>query len=896
MKILFGTNLDGCPCPAHRRGVGKLVCGPQGLLSILEVATGIPPSESVSELERLLSYREALDEYLVENTDAFFARSYSVESLSTSRVLLRWRDELKLAGWSLINNDSDDLPQRLNDLAGIESIAAEMPAFRIGVAERIDQILGRLEQGAQTGVDQIVALEPPDTLATKWTQLLEALPVVYDLQMPTAPAARPGTRLHTLQSRLLSVDESAADDVVATDESVVILRDFSEVTLARAAAQHWRDPSVGPISVLVAPTDNRRRLNESLEQLDQPKFTAQESSLSGSLTQLLPLSLKLHWDPFDPQAWLEFLLHPVCPVAGSLRYRLARAINGTPGRGNGDWKKAIEQALERVSDDTDQRTKIEKSISSWVELPTFDRDTGIPGEVISSTASQLANWMRSVGVAKHASNEEDASMWISAAGNIDAFGRALGDLPQVSHQELDRLLAIWLATSGDRIHETGEIGAPLPVSEPGQVLSAVDHLFWWQPDDAGSYRVPWSLQEREWLAGLNISLLTSRALLEADDAANRRAILNATESLTVFVASGQCGSKTSPVVTRIVAELGSGVIEGVADKIKTAPLSVRPLPAPRRWWQFSDPALLAPRAKESFSSSSKMIYSPYQWVLNYKARLEDGRLFGFGVGDDFIRRGNLLHDLAERLFMPAPEADTPPIDWTRCDEASLRQWLDSVWPALLAERAAQYRMPGFEAARNGLLHTGRQALWQLVHHFQEAGVTSVEVEKYIDGVNFVGGELNGRIDLVARTADAVAVVDLKLGGKSSRSPELADNRHLQLAVYGHLLQQTEGVDPAAAFFIFSRGGSLLTRTNAFFPGAAPVSLNNAGDSSEWSGCWQDFETIWQWRRSQLDAGRIEVTVGSTESDQIPPLEHWAAPEDADKYNDFDALTGWPRTT
>lgn len=865
---------------------------------MLEVATGVPPSESIFELERLLSYRAAVDEYLNTNTEAFFARSYSVDSLSTSRVLLRWRDELKLAGWSLTKSSSDDLPQRLSDLAAVESVAADKAVFRQGMAERIDRILNRLEQGAQTGIDQIVALDSPDSLAVKWTHLLDALGAVHDSQMPSAPAARPGTRLHTLQARLLSVDADLdrKGDVDSTDKSVVVLRDFSELTLARAAAQYWREPALSTRSVLVAPADQRRRLNESLGQLDLPKVTAQESSLSGALAQLLPLCLKLHWAPFDPQAWLEFLLHPVCPLTGSLRYRLATAINRTPGRANHDWKQAIERALAGSADDAAQRSKVEQSSSTWLDLPSYDRETGIPGQRISATASQLASWVRSVGVAKHAADDQAAPMWISAAGKIDAFARALTNLPQVSHQELDRLLANWLAANAERTHQAGEVGAPLPVSGPGQVLAVTDHLFWWQPDDAPSYRVPWTRHEREWLAGQGLSLVTSRAMLEAEESANQRAILNATESLTVFVASSQSGSKTSPVVTRIVAELGSEVVAAITDQIETAPLPVRTLPTPRRWWQLADATLLAPRDKESFSSISKMIYSPYQWVLNYKAQLNSGRLFGFGVGDDFIRRGNLLHDLAERLFAPDPDAADAPLDWAGCDQASLRQWLDSVWPVLLNERAAQYQLPGFEAARNGLLHTARQALWQLVHHFQEAGVTRVEVEKFIDGVDFVGGKLNGRIDLVARSADAVAVVDLKLGGKTRRQAELSDNRHLQLAVYGHLLQQTEGVDAAAAFFILGRGGSLLTRSNDFFPGAAALSLNNADDSSAWSGCWQDFETVWQWRRAQLDTGRIEVSVGATVADQLPPLKHWAAADDADYYNDFDALTGWPRTT
>ena len=894
MEIIFGADLDGCPSPDEWRGTGKLVCGPQGLLNVIEVAVGLPPGDVVSDLERVLSYRDAAGAFLQSHPEAFFARSFAADSLSASRVLLRWRDELKLAGWSVNVSSPDDVPTRLADMAGIEGGAPDEALFSAGTAERLDRIQPYLDRGVRTGINHLVVIDPKESVPTKWIKLLEQLGAVFDSRMPTEPLSREGTQLHALQSRILADgDKAEGIDKSSSDQSVVVWRNFSENTLARAAAQHWRDPSMGTRSLLVAPADTRGRLNDSLRQLDLPIVAARSSSLSGSLTQLLPLCLRLHWDPFDPQAWLEFLLHPVCPVAGSLRYSLARAINGAPGRGNHEWEKAIGRARERVEDDGAGKDKLETAISSWIELPRYDRESGIPGEQVASTSRQLAVWLRSVGAAKMAALEAEAPMWLSVAGNVESFGRAISSLPQVSHQELERLIASWLPSAGEGSQEGGELGSPLPVAGPGQVLSPVEHLFWWQPGESGSYRRPWTRKEREWLSVRGVKLVSSQAMLEAGEASSMRAILQATGSLSLFVTSGGSGEQVSPVVTRIIAELGSKVVRDVSDQIETAPLPVTPLPSPRRWWKLSDPALLVPRRKESYSSISKLIYSPYQWVLNYQAQLESGQLFDFGVGDNPMRRGTLLHDLAERLFAPNVEAGESAVDWMQFDEAALQQWIGSVWMGLLDERAAQYRLPGLESARNGLLHTGRQALWPLVRYFQEAGVTNVEVEKHIDDIKFIGGTLNGRIDLIARTPNAVAVVDLKLGGKSIRRTEVAENRHLQLAVYGHLLQASEGVDPHVAFFILSRGGALLTRSKEFFPGASPVSSKNAGDTSEWSGCWSDFEKIWQWRRAQLDAGRIEVTVGGTDADEAPPLEHWAAPEGADYYNDFNALTGWP---
>jgi hypothetical protein len=234
------------------------------------------------------------------------------------------------------------------------------------------------------------------------------------------------------------------------------------------------------------------------------------------------------------------------------------------------------------------------------------------------------------------------------------------------------------------------------------------------------------------------------------------------------------------------------------------------------------------------------------------------------------------------------------VDWRRLDQPTLQAWIERAWPLLLEDKAAHYVTPGFESARKSLLHTARSALWRLVQHLQEAGVTAVEVEKSLGAVPFVGGELSGRIDLIARSPGAVAVIDMKLGGRATRQAELSENLHLQLAVYGHLLKSVEGHDPFVAYFILGKG-ELLARSKTFFPGATSVSLKYPGDASEWQGCWREFEQIWQWRRGQMNRGLIEVTVAGTEPDSPPPLEHWVAPDGADRYNDFDALTGWPRT-
>ena len=85
------------------------------------------------------------------------------------------------------------------------------------------------------------------------------------------------------------------------------------------------------------------------------------------------------------------------------------------------------------------------------------------------------------------------------------------------------------------------------------------------------------------------------------------------------------------------------------------------LPGIRRWWKLSGGQYLDSRDRESFSSSEKFIFNPTAWVLRYKAKLWNGRLFGNDLACGGRQRGNLLHRLFEFVF-----ASDSSIDWQNC--------------------------------------------------------------------------------------------------------------------------------------------------------------------------------------------------------------------------------------
>lgn len=922
MDLIFGIDLDGCPASRQADGIGKSVLGPQGLFAVLEQALGLPPGEANS-LGRAFSWRQALAATIEDAP--FFAASFERDPLATALVLLRRRDDLRLAGLAE-SADFSDSPDRLRDLAAVEPHFVQDKATGFGPAERIARIRERLaEPGSTTGIHTLKSVDDAETVPLLWRQLLDELGVewpVGDSETPPLPsevkifsAQAPSVLARHFGDRLTDLEKSAD-----RSGSIALIVGSGEETLLHEAIRDAGQASLG----------------HSID-------------LSGSAVFQLPLLLtRLFWKPFHPQQYLEYLMHRPYLLAGSLPFLLGKAINESPGYENTAWNKALEKAKTKAEEQGgDAPKKLKKSISKWLPSPTYDPADGAPAGELAEVIESLGNWAGGVG--SHASKvaetpdegepEERAAeeaarihsgLYLALSGRCHSFARSLrllGD-ERLVREEWERLLAIWLDSAGTCRESEAELGSATRYSRPAHVLHDVDHVLWWAPPAMPADRPVWSKGELAWLATQGCVPLDPTVSLAAQAARLARPLARCGKTLTIFQPTQKDGEPLPdpPVVTRLVHQLGKAVVvDGeVALMSNETPndLPVHRLPKPRRFWRLAEPNRLAPLERASFSSLDKELFSPGEWTLGKVAKLEKGRLLEWRAVDNLLRQGSLLHEFVEELIdpeKPAPDAGDPgqevgaqPLlatlmsklfgpgseagDWREIDEESLARWVEAQWDPLLRDRAAQFLVPGSEATRTGLLHTAQTALWQLLRHLRSAGIEHAATEQEISTQFPRGNEIKGFIDLVVRTEDGrVGVVDLKLGGLTRRKDQVRKNLHLQLAVYGFL---HGSVDPDAevscAYFILNRS-RLLARSNKLFRDADFVAPGGEGD--EWQGCWDGFLRALDWRRGQLAQGLIEFPAKGLwgGDDSTPPagLEIWKAPDDSAKYSPYTALNGWP---
>lgn len=899
MDILFGWHLDGYQSRRLPNVIGSAILGPQGLLGVLETRLGLSggwPEHAV----RLVQYQHCLG--AVDHGERFFSASFRVDALAVAETLLNWRDTWLMGGWD--GQALAGAPKRLQDMADIEAVARTTLAA--GTAERVLAVLQAL-QDRSPGIERVALLGSLEDLPYLWRELLNRLPLASGDDMSTQEgSAMEGSDIARLQAALLA--KQAVN--FRGDGTFFVLKGGSETTVARSLAGafteggHWtrRDTTV------IAATRGDV-LDQALSALDEPRTGAATRSMWRPAPQVLRLALSLLWEPLDPHRLLEFLTHPLSPIPGDLRARLAAVVAEYPGMGGEAWLEAVKNAKTRAiaAADGDERAadRLERLLGEWLEPTRYHPMDGAPAKVLAERCAQVARWAAKRGGALAADDPERSSLAV-AQGEASAAARAIDELAsggatRLTRLQLDRLIDQITTSGSARPDVLAECGHVHRVSDPGAVFETSPRVVWWDftsPSLPG--RWPWTPGEIAALSAQGGQLLSVDSMLQTQARDWLRPVMSATDQLVLVIPqrNGNDAPAAHPLWDQIVAlaeegqvptlDLGSVIASGTPHpwlSFAMRPLAQRGLPPPKRWWKLPDGARLPARAIESFSSLSDFVNAPHKWVLQYPARLRKGSLTPLLA--DNRQKGNLLHRLFETLFAGDDG------DWRTLDRLALQAWIERRFNELLKREGANLLLPGFGRDAEALRSTAIEAAWSLMTQLRAAGVTSAQMEFPARG-RFCGGALAGRIDMLATTDEGKeAVIDLKWGGYDYRCDELRENRQLQLATYAVMRQQEGGHWPSEAFFILD-GGRLLAQRNDLFPDAVVCAPN--AEYANTNALWEAFQKTWAWRRAQLDDDLIEVNVEGTEPDEAskPPENALAIAGANDRFDDFVSLTGWPR--
>ncbi len=830
--------------------INSLHMGPLALLEFLELHLGLSNS-CASKIKRIFNYREKLHKYA---KGSFYEKSLQTNDLEVSLKLIKWRDELKMAGWDFKTDKS--CPVRLKDLAKLEQ-----ESIPPGNAERFCNIIEALKEVPVLPVSEILVHEPLDLLASHFTnlfQLIKATGVSIKYREIKLSKSR-NSDLDNLYSFISDKNRSKEKAVLKADGSIQIIK-FGDMLsagnglAALMAEEHTFKPVVinesGDIS-----------LSLSLRQSGLPSTGQAMQSTSHPDLQLLAIIPVWLWKPYDPEQVLNFFLSPLNIFPNGLSGKWMELFSENPGICLEDWVAEI--------GDYTIRTKTEKDkIKHHDRLGYILNLAEEAGEKIGiEKVRDYYNFFYTIFNKRCVvTTDENIKPRLQRLCNaFKEFITILGLTPEkeLNLFDLQKLLQLVLQPVSIIPFEK-EVASLHEISDTALLTGDCDDLLWFgftANKTASAIWDEWTIDELKWLNENNIFPDTGVQKAKRDFWFLTQWLRFVKKRLIFIIPSVMDGETAQPhsfhpFLNACFKDLHSITINVEqpaqmrllnSNPHLTKRIRLNPIPSFPDYWHIK-PDLITKRKEESFSSLENLMKYPYRWVLSYKAQLYRGNTLC--LPDNFIFYGNLSHEIfQELLLMP---------DIMKYKEAEVKKIYAVTAEKYIDQKGLLLHTRGEEAKLKIFRETLFEKFWILLSHLKENNWLVEGCEIKASG-NIGEEKVGGYCDLLLnRTKDKKvekAIVDLKYSGKAKYHRLMEDGEDLQLAIYSKIF------DPlakycATSYFIISDGSLFTTCEDAFKKGR--ILRKHSIYSETYAHVLHKIENTIKFRKKEFSKGIIEV--------------------------------------
>ncbi|MFB3818072.1 MAG: PD-(D/E)XK nuclease family protein [Candidatus Methylomirabilales bacterium] len=782
--------------------------GPDTLLRWLETQLGLQAA-GVPHATRVLEFMAALE----RRPGRSFAQSLLADRWETAGELLARRDQLRLAGWD--GRADDALPPLVRDLAR----ATEATPLRCpDDAARLAACLAALDRGQVLPPHRLVLADPAEAWPACWRALLARL-TTERAALPR-PLAEPDTSLRAVQRQVLAGDVAAAPP----DPSLRWLRSRSRLAACEAVARALAaDPAClsGTVICCEDPAVGIC-LDGCLARLGVPTAGAAVAAPSHPALQVLPLALRLCWEPVDPALLLDFLALPVGPIPPRAARRLMGALAEQPGLGSAAWAEAFRELCEP---EADPDGRLAARLRDWLDVARHPWGTPLPAPLVQERCARVARW--AAGRARAGTDGLPPGLpeaLEAAAGQAATLGDIVATQGgPVSEPQLGRLLEASLPHGISLQPHPEAAGGPRLVTSLAEITAPCVRLVWLGLSTGDPPAPRWTAVECARLRAAGIDLDDGSRALAALRDAERRGLAGVREAVLAIALPEDQERRPHPVWLQVAAACkAAGVTQPVdlervlaGDGEAPTPwalprrtFAVEP-PQPRRVHWALPPGLLRDRDDTSASELICRLGCPLQWVFRYAARLAPGTTAS--LPDDFLLRGTFSHEVLQAVA----DAGGVPLPPAKAEEAVLHRF-----DVRLPLDAAPLAQPARLADRLGLRAELAAAARTLSTALHAGGYRVAGFEAKVEG-EALGRSLQGRIDCLLQAADGwEAVLDFKYAGREKYRRLLADGRAVQLATYAHARAGATGRHPAVAYLILC-DALLFTPAGSALRGATP---------------------------------------------------------------------------
>lgn len=803
MNIIFSPFYDGEKYIDYSQSpiIDKMYVGPLGLLSELELRAGLTCSQ-LPEIERQAIYLLALKKHIAAKPNSMFARSFKVDDFGVAAELLRWRDELVKAGW---NTEVTGISEKLDTLALIEK---EFDC--IGESDRWARIVTRTEIGniLPAGWEIEVHIRK-DLLQPIFSTIFDNLQRqgVRISYMETHPYAAEGANLRKIQEGL--TDQEREMDITSPDDSLRIIK-FKRL----CDAYEWAAQQDCDAGNTVIVNENRKTFNNILFSHGRARSSSIIKNSNPQIVQLFKLGLSLFIKPLNVYNLLSYLQVQVNPLPSDLRFQLTDILIDTGGLGK-EWSEAIANYEFKDADGNVDKAKKEKRLV-FIDVVSAGNDGCVKVIDLRKYVSAMHAW--STGRLNMDSIIDTGVR--EQLSDINTFCETLLILlnntsaETVSYEQLKSwILSIYRPSN--YTHEDAQQSSVIAVESPASIVDTPRRLLWLDcyGRDAGNYPFDFlNNTEVKYLRGKGVRLwdkdLQNRSALWAI----KNSLRKVSGSLDIVMPAENNGKKLSlhPIIIELQERLKDKFDLLVVDEsdlpMRIEQNAITPLPEPKAEYRFNNLNVQA-REKESYSSLEKLILSPFDYTLEYFARLRDK---GVRQIQDLERtKGNVAHKIIETLVEDSGKNVTKFIElWKNEFDDLFRQAVEQVGMILMLDENRIEQEKFKFRIRNSL------ATLSAIIIGNDLRIVGCEVPEAAD---FDGmPTVETRMDLLlTNKAGEYVIFDMKWSSSNYHKNKLAENKAMQLEVYRAVMEKKHPDKKVAAtgYFLLPKG--LLVTSGSF---------------------------------------------------------------------------------
>lgn len=853
MNIIFHPCYDTRCCldPKIRGGVmlDTLVAGPLALLQELELRLGLTAAPT-PQMSRTIEYMTLLRRYCNDNRDSLFARSFEADEYNVAAELLRWRDMLRLAGWN---------------------------SSMRGISDRIDLLA------------DIEAQFPHPALGDRWQAVAEALPD-HDMSEWRIDVRCPGELLFPLYGRILDLMSASGAEVSFTEQRSELPAAIHRIT-TRSLNEAMEMASALDTANRLVICSHGKQFNNTLRLNGLPTT---ESSIAEGNTAVVQLfesgfSLFIHPSAEQPEAvniytLLSYLQAQPNPLPARVRYALQRLIIADAGINPESWSAAIDGALAATDDPDRSRKAIDTML-----MPHFGAITpqAIPTATLKEYARSLRSW---AAQRSHLSQDSNAAALPMLVQMCDAMLALLEAYPEATIE--GRLLQNWISSIHPDMtirNTEAQVGSFAVVDHPAAAVDTVASAVW-----VDCFGVPQPRHDYEFLTAVERRRLEDRGVkvrsraeeIKAELKLIRLGLGQIRDELIVITPASYHGEplEAHPIIEEMKScmdDTGKHSPQPTVGRQIYSVAAARPDVCTKRSEFRIAPDMITPRAEESYSSLDLLIQQPFNYVMQYAARLRPASLQEL----DALERieGIVAHRTLELIVREAHNDRTAIIRTITDTEAYNRHFMEAVHQcgmALLLQRNTLQRM-NLQMRLHNSLSTLMQALISA-----GLSIEGLEVEASRQLLDTAEPRLSSRVDMLLRNAAGDPVIlDLKWSRSRNRYEDLLrQGRDMQLRLYDWVISGSSSKTVAATGYYLLAIGHLIS---AQLPDTANY-IKHIDSPATTADAVARVQASYRLRYGQLQRGVIEEGEGMEtanlpyHTDGVPAEILWPLNTESDK--------------